>query len=135
MDEITAAYIAGILDGEGCFRIDRFKTDRSPLGYQYRSIVEVTMCEQDSIEFIAQATGKNIYQKTLPSGRISHTIVWRNRIAANLIRDILPYLRGKKPQAEICLHFEDNVTPGRGRRHNAYYHDHAEEFFFSCESS
>lgn len=122
MDQVTAAYIAGIMDGEGCFRIERFRTDRSPIGFQYRTIAEVTMCERSTIEFIAAATGKKFGQRTLPSGRTAYTIVWRNGIAGELIRSILPYLHGKRDQAALCLHFEDEITPGRGR---TYTPEHA----------
>ena len=115
MDQITAAYIAGIIDGEGCLYIERFATDRSPIGFQYRTIVTVTMCDKATIAFIAKATGKNYRVRALKSGRIAYTIDWRNSIAAAFIREILPYLIGKREQAEWCLHFEDDVTPGRGR--------------------
>lgn len=115
MNEITKAYVAGLMDGEGCFRLERFRTDRSLIGFQYRTIVEVTMCDKETIDFVAIATGKNIYQRRLPSGRTAYKIVWRNGIAAGLIRQILPYLRGKKEQAALCLHFEERITPGRGR--------------------
>ncbi|SRR5258708_14758780 len=116
MNKVTAAYLAGLMDGEGCFRLERFATDKSPIGFQYRTIVEITMCDQETIEYMASVTErKRIETKTLPSGRIAHKLVWRNGFAAAFIRDILPFLRGKKEQAELCLHFEDHITPGRGR--------------------
>jgi len=115
MDETTKAYIAGLLDGEGCFHINKFATTKSPIGFQYRSVVEVAMCDKSPIEFAAKATGKNFSEKPLKSGRIAYVLVWRNGIAANLIREILPYLHGKRDQAELLLYFEDHVTPGRGR--------------------
>ena len=119
MEPTTAAYLAGLFDGEGCFRLERFKTDRSPIGYQYRTIVEITMCDQETIAWVASQTGRDrIEDKILPSGRIAYKLVWRNSIAANLIRNLLPFLRSKKEQAELCLHFEDHITPGRGRTYS-----------------
>ena len=115
MNEIEAAYVAGILDGEGCFYVERFATANSPIGYQYRIIVTLTMCEKETIDYICSITGKNCHPRHLPSGRIGYKIDWRNSIAGAFIKIILPYLRGKKEQAEWCLKFEETCSPGRGR--------------------
>src|SRR6478609_211236 len=110
-----AAYIAGIMDGEGCFLIEKFATLRSPIGFQFRSSVQVTMCEFGTIKWIADLTDRHIQRKTLKSGRTGYCLVWRNRFAVQLIEQILPFLRGKREQAEILLDYERNIAPGRGR--------------------
>lgn len=115
MDQITAAYIAGLMDGEGCFRIERFATARSPIGFQYRTVVELAMCDLAPVQFVAQACGRHIQRKKIKSGRTVYLAVWRNGHAREFIAQILPYLHGKKDQAEICLYFEMYLTPGRGR--------------------
>lgn len=115
MDTASAAYIAGLLDGEGCFRIDRFRTARSPIGFQYRPVIEVAMCDLAPIKFTAEASGRNMQTRLTKSGKTVYLLAWRNGSAADLIRNILPYLRGKRPQAEHLLHFHDHVAPGRGR--------------------
>ena len=115
MTDVEAAYIAGIMDGEGCFLIERFATERSPIGFQFRSSVQVTMCEFDTIKWIADLTERHIQRKRLKSGRTGYTIVWRNRFAVQFIQQILPFLRGKREQAEILLDYEATIAPGRGR--------------------
>lgn len=116
MKEVVKAYIAGLMDGEGCFRIEKFKTARSPIGCQFRTVVEITMCDEKTISHIAETTNRNRQKpKTLPSGRVAHKLVWRNGHAAAFIRDILPYLIAKHEEARLCLFFEDHITPGRGR--------------------
>jgi hypothetical protein len=87
----------------------------------------VTMCDKQNIEHVCKITGKNFRQRKIKSGRIAYTIDWRNSKAADLIRSILPYLVGKKEQAEWCLHFEEKIAPGRGR---TYTPEHAEK----CET-
>ena len=72
------------------------------------------MCEKPTIDYIMSVTGKNCHERHLPSGRVGYKIDWRNSIAASLIRDILPSLRGKREQAELCLKFEATCSPGRG---------------------
>jgi len=122
MKPTDAAYIAGLLDGEGCFYIERFATDASPIGFQYRSIVTVTMCDKETIDHVCAITGKNFRERRLKSGRMAYTIDWRNNKAADLIRSILPHLIGKKKQAKWCLYFEEKIAPGRGR---TYTPEHA----------
>jgi hypothetical protein len=127
MKKIDAAYIAGLMDGEGCFYLERFATKRSPIGFQYRIIATVTMCDINTIQHVCEITGKNFRKRKLKSGRTAYTIDWRSGIAADLIRAIRPFLRGKKEQAELCLHFDDRIAPGRGR---TYTEAHAEQ----CET-
>lgn len=115
MEPTQAAYIAGIMDGEGCFLIEKFATFKSPIGFQYRSSVQVTMCEYDTIKWIADLTDRHIQRKTLKSGRTAYCVVWRNGLAVKFIQQILPYLQGKREQAEILIHYEANIAPGRGR--------------------
>jgi len=116
MKEVTKAYIAGLMDGEGCFRIEKFKTERSPIGVQYRTVVEITMCDKRTIETLAKITDRNLQKpKKLPSGRIAYKLVWRNGPAAKFISQILPYLMCKKEEAALCLFFETHISPGRGR--------------------
>ena len=122
MKKTEAAYIAGLMDGEGCFYIERFKTARSPIGFQYRVIATITMCDKITIEYVCKLTGKNFRIRKLPSGRTAYTIDYRNGIAGELLKAILPFLQNKKEQAEICLHFNKSVAPGRGR---TYTQDHA----------
>lgn len=119
IDPSAAAYIAGLMDGEGCFRIERFATDRSPIGFQYRTVAEIAMCDRAPIEFISQHCERHIQVKKIKSGRTVYLIIWRNGFAGDLIRDLLPYLHGKREQAEICLYFENYIAPGRGRTYKA----------------
>ena len=123
MKKIEAAYIAGLMDGEGCFYIERFKTAQSPIGFQYRVIASITMCDKRTIEYVCKLTNKNYRTRKLPSGRTAYIIDFRNGIAGELLKAILPFLQNKREQAEICLYFNRSVAPGRGR---TYTKDHAE---------
>ncbi|MGZ5233232.1 MAG: hypothetical protein ACXWC3_24700 [Burkholderiales bacterium] len=119
MDVPTASYIAGLMDGEGCFRIERFASAASPIGFQYRGVAEIAMCDREPIEFIAKHCTRHIQVKKIKSGRTVYLIIWRNGFARDLIIDLMPYLHGKREQAEICLYFETYIAPGRGRTYTA----------------
>ena len=117
MDVAEAAYLAGLMDGEGCFRIWKAPNKISPAGFQYRCCAEITMCDYDTIHFVSKiADRKMAKSRTLPSGRIAYKVIWYNHNAAAMIRAILPYLQGKKEQARLCLLFDDEVSPGKGRK-------------------
>lgn len=114
MKETDIAYLAGVIDGEGCIMINRFATHRSKIGFQYRIIVEITMCDYQTIKFLADTFIRPIEERILHSGKIAYKIIWRNTPAANLLSTVLPYLMGKREQAVTCLAFQ-KITPGRGR--------------------
>jgi len=99
MKKIDAAYIAGLMDGEGCFYIERFKSAASPIGFQYRVIATITMCDKRTIEWVCKVTGKSYRIRKLASGRTAYTIDWRSGIAGELLKAILPFLQNKKEQA------------------------------------
>jgi hypothetical protein len=65
MNAATAAYIAGVFDGEGCFYIERYKTPQNPMGFYYRVMATLTMCDKLTIDFICAATGKAFQTKRL----------------------------------------------------------------------
>lgn len=107
------AYLAGVIDGEGCMMIVRAPSKCTPIGFQYRLVVEITMCEYRTISFISSRFAKNIEERILKSGKTAYKVIWRNRFAADLLEDLLPYLQGKREQAIVCLKFQ-KLVPGRG---------------------
>jgi hypothetical protein len=132
MKREIAAYIAGIIDGEGSIYLERFKSKqrstgplrRSSTPYQYRISVCLLMCGKSSVDFIAKATNRSIQTRRLPAKYneksfrrtlTAYGIVWRNGFAESLLLDILPYLHCKKRKAVLCLKFQDKYAPGRGR--------------------
>jgi hypothetical protein len=113
MDTKTKAYIAGVIDGEGSIYVERAK--RKNGGWRYRIVVSLLMCDQPTVEFIATATGRPMWKKTLSRKGLTrrefgYVLTWRNGPAAAFLKSILPYLRGKRPQAELCLSFHKQVA-------------------------
>lgn len=127
MKKTEIAYLAGIVDGEGCIMINRFATSRSKIGYQYRVIVEITMCDYKTIEYISAVFDRPVEKRTLKSQKIAYKVIWRNGPAADLLRLMLPYLKGKREQAIECLKFH-KITPGRGREYKQTDYEILEKF-------
>lgn len=114
MNKIQAAYLAGVIDGEGCILIVKQPSANTPIKFQYRLVVEITMCDKETIEYISSFTDRPMTSKKIKSGRTAYKIYWRCARATDMLRNILPYLRGKHAQAKVGLEF-DAMTPGRGR--------------------
>jgi len=115
MEVAHAAYLAGLFDGEGSFDIERFKRPAHLIGFQYREIATLTMCDEKTIGFVASITGRKVRSYRIKSGRTAHKIDWRNAAACDFIRSILPFLLGKRKEADRLLEFHEKVAPGRGR--------------------
>jgi hypothetical protein len=51
------AYLAGIVDGEGCFYIGRVKQGKYGNGYQWHTLLKVTSCDVELIIWLEQIFG------------------------------------------------------------------------------
>lgn len=101
------AYLAGLIDGEGCIGIYKGK---SGSGHRMHSIrVIVSMTDEAPVGFLHSLYGGRMREQPRPNGR-SH---WKDRYevifadgkARQLLLDILPHLLVKRRQAEIALEF------------------------------
>jgi|SRR6185295_1982803 len=121
------AYLAGLIDGEGCILIGKSKADASPCGFNYRVIVEITMCEFPTMEYVHSVfCTRNMGIRILPSGKTAYKVLWTNAYAVKILNLILPYLKGKREQALVALEFQ-KIVPGRGREYTPAFLSKAEE--------
>jgi hypothetical protein len=111
MSRLELGWVAGLIEGEGCF----FVTTRSAGGYGPYSYARVTVCmtDRDVLERLQQVTGVGTLEKVRerkdPAHKpISQWIVCRHEEAIELMRLIYP-LMGSRRQAkirEVLAHFE-----------------------------
>lgn len=116
-DIIDHAYIAGIIDGEGCIAISRHKTGLT-IG------VAVSMTDPRAIMVIREAFGGKLFlnKKRAPN----HKPVWMWRVEARkaeiILRAIQPFLRVKIDQCNLALSLRDHMRSGgilsRGKQHD-----------------
>ena len=104
-----AAYIAGILDGEGTISIN-FRNPRSAsreVNTQLTIQVAVVMTDYEVIHWLKEVTGTTgeIYHYEARQSHHKPTWAWRPGIADGyeIISQCLPYMKVKKRQAEIYL--------------------------------
>lgn len=123
MNELSiqdAAYIAGIIDGEGCVLVGRTKTGPAAkgcrTGFAYRSCVSVTLTCRPLLTWLRVVTGVGkICRATSKQG---HSLAWRWQVwsieAASLLGAIRPFLRIKIRQADNLIEFQSIMRrPGR----------------------
>lgn len=104
MDKITLAYLAGFIDGEGCITIlRRFKKNKSK-NYNYYAVISVGQKDGEIMDILKDNFKGNIHHV-----KRDGSYIWTatDKMASDCIRQLLPFLRYKKPQAEIALQLYD----------------------------
>lgn len=102
------AYVAGIVDGEGCIGICGIKREHNLLPYTNLR-VSVVNTNEWLIEFLKfHFGGSHIsrLQRPKPSWKPTHEWVICSIKAVEFLKLILPYLQIKKPQAELAINFQ-----------------------------
>ena len=109
-DALTLSYMAGIMDGEGCFSVG-VKDARN-----HTPMLSVGMVDKEIPNLFKEVFGGNVY---IDDAGYRPIYKWNLR---NFVRiseatsAMLPYLRIKKPQAEIILEFVDKELPRSGKK-------------------
>lgn len=105
-NDTDLAYIAGIVDGEGCIRIK--KSNPNPgirVTPGYHAAIQIRMVDESAISFIQQVLGGSYYKESAPAPNRRPLFLYaaQNLIAERVLRKILPFLKVKRKQAELVL--------------------------------
>jgi hypothetical protein len=109
---VLYSYLAGIIDGEGTFRINRCTSPKSMEQRKMRSpIISPQICigmvDKAIPDLLCETTGKSrVREERVPNRRS----IWRWAMGGRqdimkFIPEILPYLIVKKPQAILMMEF------------------------------
>lgn len=110
---IDRAYLAGLIDGEGCISIFRHKNDGCRDDhYSYRPLVQVAMVYKPLIKMLqAQYGGK--YKETKPRDGVRRgyaTWTLRGGNCIELLRNLEPLLIAKREEARHVIAFWDDKS-------------------------
>lgn len=110
--EIERAYIAGIIDGEGCIFLKR-RTENSTW---LQPMISIRQKKLKDLQIIKKIINKRCYFRK-PKGKIAGGLSYASKQAYEICKETLPYLRFKKDQTQILIEFYENykVIP-KGRR-------------------
>ena len=107
---IELSYLAGFLDGEGYFCISNICT-RKIQNYQQKNLrIGATNTNKDVLDWIKFTFGGSVSYRGKPrSKKHKKSYVWFicNQKAEDLSRELLPYLKVKRLQAEVGLKFRE----------------------------
>ena len=111
MDERDTAYIAGFVDGEGCFSIDKsVRKDRKYKTAIYGFSIRISQTQLEVLEWIQTHIGGNIYERKsrdrqYPKCKTSWHLQLYGKTAERAVPLLAPYLRVKQPHVKVALEF------------------------------
>lgn len=117
----TLAYLAGVIDSDGCITIKRRRV-KTAAEWNMQACIFVRQVTDQAVTLLQQTFGGRInLRPSGPCGRpLYHWEADRVR-AANVAKALLPYLRIKRRQAEIVLEFSKFVSDPTRRKMITYF--------------
>lgn len=124
-DPIKLAYLAGIVDGEGClciYRVNPAKYNR----YQnpcFRSVLNISNTRKELFDWIEEYFGnlnhskkhrRSIFKKNSTHERWIYEWVIQGHRLVDICTQLLPYLVLKKRQAELIIEFRKTFELQKG---------------------
>jgi hypothetical protein len=101
------AYIAGIVDGEGCISIHR-RSDRCyKQGYSFYATLRVSNTNKPLLDWLKRVTGLGAVVENKVVGNRRPQWEWKvhSQQAGLLLKELYSFLRVKKKQARLVLQF------------------------------
>ena len=123
--ELVKAYLAGFVDGEGCFTISVYNppSDRGAAAGRWDCRLSVYNSNLDILRHFQEYFGGFIQVRDRSNGgernwRAAGQIVWTGKLFAVVAKAILPYLVVKKEQAELVLAVQSTRLEAKDGRKN-----------------
>ena len=104
------AYLAGIIDGEGCLYIGRVKQGKYGSGWQWHVMLKITSCDESLILWLEQTFGGSKDSRYRWTSKKKFTRPVYNWQATGEMLDYVlsvvePYLIIKKPQCDVIKRY------------------------------
>lgn len=113
--EKEIAYLAGIVDGEGCIRIHWRPKSELARYHQWGAVVSVTNTSEALLDWIKEHFGGFLQRKTIREDNRKPIGEWKatNTQALHILPLIEPLLIVKRRQAQIVIEFQSRVAASR----------------------
>lgn len=105
--ETKLAYIAGLVDGEGCICIASSFDKKSSINVSHQLVVRINNTDERLISWLKSEIGGSVHCRgTRKQGwKVLYDWYVCSTNAATFLQAVLPYLIIKKTQAELALEF------------------------------
>ena len=115
MNELNLIYFAGFIDGEGCISTFSFKAyGKRAHNTRSRQLISLsaTNVNRQVLDDLQSTFGGYVCLHSFPIGNRKECWRWyiRSKKASEAIKALLPYLRIKRKQAELCLEYQDTLV-------------------------
>ena len=125
MTTLEAAYLAGLIDGEGSIGLF---ISRSPSRSNYAVLARLTigMCDEPLIRWLQRTTDSGTvttWRQQNQTWKPVWVVTWNGYSAADVIEQVWPYLRLKRPQAAKLLEWVKLSKSWRRRLGGRGHHD------------
>ena len=107
--ETEWAYLAGLIDGEGCINV--FIGSGGAFDLQ----LKISQKNKSDLHKIASEFGSKFNPN---SNTNSYQLCWCGHEAEAILRKVFPYLKWKKEEAELAISFACEVMCGKGNQQN-----------------
>lgn len=111
LEPTELAYTAGIVDSESCITINHARNWQCLVGYTNKLQVKVAMTTYQVPYWLLDKCGGSLREQ--PS---THKLIYiwtiSSKQAADLLRQLLPYLKNTKAQAEVAIRFQESMVAG-----------------------
>ncbi len=113
---ISLRYLAGFVDAEGYLALARIPRSNRSTEYCVRLVVYNT--NQEILEQIQRSWGGTLSDvgQRRPGWKPSWALIWTNAGAAEVLRNLAPYLLVKSEQAAVLLGYQDRLKSIRRSR-------------------
>lgn len=129
-NNIDYAYIAGLIEGEGCIIISKQKKygkNRGP-GFVYRPRIVIQMRDSIPLEIVT---------KHFPTNLLAHNNIYKIQYCTNqtieIIKQIFPYLTFKHDEASTLLKLHDTKLPCNHNKHSPEIVEHRRQLYLQCQ--
>lgn len=120
MTQTDLAYIAGLIDGEGCIRVKK----SNPYKCQgrvtpgFHPTIQIRMVDEPALKFISECLGGWYYKEDsrTSQGRPLFCYQATDKKAEYILRSLLPFLRVKKDAAKNVLALCDLKADGKNHK-------------------
>lgn len=110
-DPGAVAYLAWLIDGEGCIMMRR---DCRRADYCYYLVLIVTNEHKGALDWCMGLYGGTLYKQ--PRARADHKQIYywetRSKTAHMILVEVLPYLKIKREQAQLVIDHWESIKPG-----------------------
>lgn len=101
-------YLAGYIDGDGCFYAGQVKQGRYGSGYQFSIKLIVTSCDKLSIDWMRKTFGGNSEKQLRPAKKRPHDRIVYQWVATGELLDYIlpkiePHLKNKKQNCQLMI--------------------------------